>query len=87
MTIGMGVMVLALTGAGILQVWLQRMPTENAMPFMQTQDQLRFFYWVRLAGGVGFLAGLLVYLWSFVAGPAADELGSAGPRGARLQRA
>jgi nitric oxide reductase subunit B len=87
MTIGMGVMVLALTGAGILQVWLQRMPTENAMPFMQTQDQLRFFYWVRLAGGVGFLAGLLVYLWSFVAGPAADELGSTGPRGARLQRA
>jgi nitric oxide reductase subunit B len=31
MSIGMGVMVLALTGAGILQVWLQRMPTENAM--------------------------------------------------------
>ena len=73
MTIGMGVMVLALTGAGILQVWLQRMPTEGAMPFMQTQDQLRFFYWLRLAGGVGFLFGLLVYLWSFVAGPAADE--------------
>ena len=31
MTIGMGVMVLALTGAGILQVWLQRIPTENPM--------------------------------------------------------
>jgi hypothetical protein len=55
MTIGMGVMVLALTGAGILQVWLQRMPTEGAMGFMATQDQLRFFYWVRMAGGVGFL--------------------------------
>jgi nitric oxide reductase subunit B len=49
MTIGMGVMVLALTGAGILQVWLQRMPTEGAMGFMATQDQLRFFYWVRVA--------------------------------------
>ena len=46
MTIGMGVMVLALTGAGILQVWLQRMPTEGAMSFMNTQDQLRFFYWI-----------------------------------------
>jgi nitric oxide reductase subunit B len=58
MTIGMGVMVLALTGAGILQVWLQRMPTDGAaMGFMQTQDQLRFFYWVRIAGGLGFLAG------------------------------
>jgi nitric oxide reductase subunit B len=73
MTIGMGVMVLALTGAGVLQVWLQRMPTEGAMNFMQTQDQLRFFYWVRVGGGVMFLAGLLTYLSSFFIGPAADE--------------
>ncbi|MDC8786439.1 cbb3-type cytochrome c oxidase subunit I [Roseateles koreensis] len=76
MTIGMGVMVLALTGAGILQIWLQRMPTEGAMGFMATQDQLRFFYWVRLAGGVSFLIGLLTYLSSFFIGPgrAEDEL-------------
>jgi nitric oxide reductase subunit B len=73
MTIGMGVMVLALTGAGILQVWLQRMPTEGAMSFMATQDQLRFFYWVRVGGGVMFLAGLLVYLASFFVGPGTDE--------------
>jgi nitric oxide reductase subunit B len=73
MTIGMGVMVLALTGAGILQVWLQRIPTEGAMSFMSTQEQLRFFYWIRVAGGVMFLAGLLVYLASFFIGPAADE--------------
>jgi nitric oxide reductase subunit B len=73
MTISMGVMVLALTGAGILQVWLQRIPTENAMSFMATQDQLNFFYWIRLGGGVGFLAGLVAHLWSFFAGPGADE--------------
>jgi nitric oxide reductase subunit B len=85
MTIGMGVMVLALTGAGILQVWLQRMPTDNAMPFMATQDQLRFFYWVRVSGGVMFLAGLLAYLASFFIGPAADE--SPAPVGARLKAA
>jgi len=78
MTIGMAVMVLALTGAGILQVWLQRIPTENAMSFMNTQDQLRFFYWVRVAGGVMFLAGLLTYLSSFFIGPAADESEAAG---------
>jgi nitric oxide reductase subunit B len=84
MTIGMGVMVLALTGAGILQVWLQRMPTEGAMSFMNTQDQLRFFYWVRVAGGVMFLTGLLTYLSSFFIGPAADE---AAQPGARLQAA
>jgi nitric oxide reductase subunit B len=73
MTIGMGVMVLALTGAGILQVWLQRMPTEGAMGFMATQDQLRFFYWVRVAGGVMFLCGLLTYLASFFVGESAAE--------------
>lgn len=84
MTIGMGVMVLALTGAGILQVWLQRMPTEGAMSFMATQDQLRFFYWLRVAGGVMFLAGLLTYLASFFIGPAADEVETGG---ARLQAA
>jgi nitric oxide reductase subunit B len=89
MTIGMGVMVLALTGAGILQVWLQRIPTEGAMSFMATQDQLRFFYWVRVAGGVMFLGGLLVYLASFFIGPATDEQpGEAGAQpDARLRAA
>ena len=84
MTIGMGVMVLALTGAGILQVWLQRMPAENAMGFMPTQDQLAFFYWVRVGGGVAFLVGLLMYLASFFVGPSADD--KAVPAG-RLQGA
>jgi nitric oxide reductase subunit B len=73
MTIGMGVMVLALTGAGILQVWLQRLPTEGAMPFMATQDQLAFFYWIRVGGGVMFLVGLLTYLASFFIGESAEE--------------
>ncbi len=82
MSISMGVMVLALTGAGILQIWLQRMPTEGAMSFMATQDQLRFFYWTRLAGGTGFLLGLLAYLGSFFVG-GDDEAVS----GNRLKRA
>jgi nitric oxide reductase subunit B len=73
MTISMGLMALALTGAGILQVWLQRMPTSGAMSFMETQDQLRFFYWLRMVGGVGFLIGLLNYLYSFFAAPGANE--------------
>jgi nitric oxide reductase subunit B len=73
MTIGMAVMVLALTGAGILQVWLQRMPTENAMSFMATQDQLTFFYWLRMVGGVMFLSGLITHLFSFFAKPGANE--------------
>ena len=68
MTIGMAVMVLALTGAGILQVWLQRMPTTGAMSFMATQDQLSFFYWTRVAGGVIFLIGQFTYFASFFIG-------------------
>jgi nitric oxide reductase subunit B len=68
MTIGMAIMVLSLTGAGILQVWLQRLPTENAMGFMATQDQLRFFYWARMGGGVVFLLGQLLYFASFFIG-------------------
>jgi nitric oxide reductase subunit B len=80
MTIGMGVMVLALTGAGVLQVWLQRLPTEGAMGFMATQDQLRFFYWVRVAGGVVFLVGLVTYLSSFFIGPAKGEQPAAAGR-------
>ena len=73
MTLGMGVMALALTGAGILQVWLQRMPTTGAMSFMETQEQLRFFYWLRMAGGVSFLLGLASYLASFFVGGAWTE--------------
>jgi nitric oxide reductase subunit B len=87
MTIGMAVMVLSLTSAGILQVWLQRIPTEGAMSFMATQDQLRFFYWTRVAGGAMFLLGLFVYLASFFIGPAADEEEVAAPVGGQLQGA
>ena len=78
MSIGMGVMVLAMTGAGILQVWLQRMPTSGAMPFMAAQDQMMFFYWMRLGGGGVFLIGLVMYLWSFFVGgaPAEESLGT-----------
>ena len=88
MSIGMAVMVLALSGAGILQVWLQRMPTDGtAMSFMATQDQLVFFYWTRVAGGVMFLIGLLTYLSSFFIGPAKDEQEVAAIPGSRMQRA
>ena len=89
MTLGMGVMALALTGAGILQAWLQRMPTTGAMSFMATQDQLVFFYWVRVFGGVMFLVGLITYLSSFFIGPDADEDKELGmmPGSGRLQQA
>jgi len=40
---------------------------------MEVQDQLRFFYWLRVAGGSTFLLGLLTYLYSFFAAPGVHE--------------
>jgi len=70
MTLSMVVITLALTGAGVLQVWLQRM-AEEPLSFMTTQDSIAFFYWLREAAGVVFLVGLVLYVYSFFAGKAA----------------
>jgi nitric oxide reductase subunit B len=66
MTVAMVFITLFLTGAGILQVWLQRMPENGqALSFMATQDKLAIFYWLREAAGLVFLIGLISYLSSF----------------------
>lgn len=65
MTTGMFVMVLAMTAAGVLQVWLQRVPDANAMAFMAAQEEIAFFYWTRLCGGLIFLVGLVLYFANF----------------------
>ncbi len=63
MTISMVFITLFLTGAGILQVWLQRF--DDGQPFMVVQDKIAAFYWLREAAGVVFLIGLIVYIISF----------------------
>ena len=67
MTVSMVFITLFLTGAGILQVWMQRY-TDMPMPFMTVQDKIAIFYWLREVAGVTFMAGLVVYLWSFFVG-------------------
>jgi nitric oxide reductase subunit B len=67
MTIAIVFITLFLTGAGILQVYLQRV-AENAQPFMAVQDQISLFYWLREIAGVMFLIGLVVYIASFFIG-------------------
>ncbi len=67
MTVAIVFITLLLTGAGILQVWLQR-AAEDPMPFMVAQEKIAFFYWAREAVGVIFLVGLVVYIASFFAG-------------------
>lgn len=64
MTIAMVFITLFLTGAGIVQVWLQRIAAQP-MSFMATQDQVVIFYWLREVSGVMFLIGLVVYICSF----------------------
>lgn len=74
MTVSMVFITLFLTGAGILQVWLQRI-AENPLPFMVVQDQISLFYWMRLVAGVVFLVGLVCYIASFFVGQGEPEAG------------
>lgn len=64
MTVSMVFITLFLTGAGILQVYLQRY-SETPLSFMATQDKVEIFYWMREIAGVIFLIGLILYLVSF----------------------
>ena len=66
MTLSMVAITLFLTAAGVVQVQLQRLPTDGtALSFMNTVDQLAVFFWLRLVAGVFFLIGLICYLYSF----------------------
>jgi nitric oxide reductase subunit B len=67
MTVSMVFITLFLTGAGILQAYLQRMG-ENPQPFMAVQEQIALFYWLREIAGLIFLVGLVCYIASFFVG-------------------
>ncbi|MBL8250041.1 MAG: cbb3-type cytochrome c oxidase subunit I [Candidatus Competibacter sp.] len=66
MTVSMVFITLFLTAAGIVQSWLQRI-IPSAQSFMEVQDQLHIFYWLRELAGLVFLIGLAVYIYSFFA--------------------
>ena len=72
MTVSIVFITLFLTGAGILQVYLQRY-TDNPLPFMVVQDKIAMFYWMREAAGLVFIVGLFVYIASFFIGNADPE--------------
>ena len=67
MTVSIVMITLFLTGAGILQVWLQRV-SATPMSYMDTQTQITIFYWMREWTGVLFLVGLVTYIASFFIG-------------------
>jgi nitric oxide reductase subunit B len=67
MTVAMVFITLFLTGAGILQTYLQRV-SENPEPFLVVQEKIALFYWMREVAGVVFLIGLVLYILSFFVG-------------------
>jgi nitric oxide reductase subunit B len=77
MTVSIVFITLFLTGAGVLQVWLQRY-TATPQPFMAVQDQIALFYWLREIAGVVFLAGLVTYIASFFVGSRDPEPAAEG---------
>ena len=64
MVISMMGITLALTGAGLVTMFTQRMGA-NPSSFMEVADSSKAFFWIREIAGVGFLLGLLSYLTSF----------------------
>lgn len=67
MTISIVLITLFLTGAGILQTYMQRVSV-NPQPFMSVQEQISLFYWMREYAGLAFLLGLVLYIASFFVG-------------------
>ena len=67
MTVSIVFITLFLTGAGILQTYLQRF-SDAPMAFMVVQEKIELFYWLREITGVVFLIGLIVYIASFFIG-------------------
>ena len=69
MTSAMAFMTFTLTFAGVVQVHLQRV---LGMSYMEVQDQLALFYWMRLGAGVCVLISCLLFLYS-IFGPVREE--------------
>jgi nitric oxide reductase subunit B len=67
MTVSMVFITLFLTGAGILQTYLQRV-SDAPQGFMVVQEQISLFYWMRELAGVVFPIGLVLYIASFFVG-------------------
>lgn len=70
MTGAMAFMTFTLTFAGIVQTHMQRVV--GGYSYMDVQDQLAFFYWLRLGAGVVVVLSVLLFVYS-VLGPVRDE--------------
>jgi nitric oxide reductase subunit B len=69
MTSAMFFMTIVLTFAGVVQVHLQRV---LGMFYMEVQEQLTLFYWMRLGAGAFVGLAVLLFVWALL-GPAREE--------------
>jgi nitric oxide reductase subunit B len=69
MTSAMAFMTFTLTFAGVVQVHLQRV---MGMAYMEVQEQIALFYWMRLGAGVVVVFSALLFVYS-IFGPAREE--------------
>ena len=69
MTSAMCFMTFTLTFAGVVQTHLQRV---MGMNYMEVQDQLQLFYYMRLGAGVVVAIAAIIYLIS-IFGPAKEQ--------------
>ena len=72
MTSAMAFMTFTLTFAGVIQSHLQRV---LGMNYMEVQDQLALFYWMRLGSGIVFLIGAVLFVVSQL-GPVREQVTS-----------
>ncbi len=72
MTASMAFMTFTLTFAGVLQTHLQRVV---GMGYMEIQQQLDLFYWMRLLSGIVFVAGVFLYIYAAL-GPVRNQVSS-----------
>jgi nitric oxide reductase subunit B len=64
MTSAMAFMTITLTFAGVVQTHLQRV---LGMNFMEVQDQLALFFWMRLGAGVFVVVAAVIFVYSLFA--------------------
>jgi len=67
-------MTFTLTFAGVVQTHMQRVV--GGYGYMDVQDQLGFFYWMREGAGIVVLIGAVLFVYS-VLGPVREQLTAA----------
>ena len=71
MTSAMAFMTFTLTFAGVIQTHMQRVL--GGYSYMDVQDQLGLFYWMRLGSGAVFVVGAMLFVYA-VFGPVREQL-------------